>query len=415
MERHGTSRRTLLVALAPIALATLLLGCGPSAGSQRPSTGTVRPGGTLVAESTPIATSVVPTPSSTATATANPDAFTTPGEISGWTYFTYRPVPKDDPAMMLTGQYGMEDLIRWSGGYAAIGRTESGEPVIVTSSDGESWQAIRSFATLGLFLAAGPNGLVVINHTPTAVEVWTSADGTNWHNAGAPSGLVAFGGIVGNGTGFVATATTTRGPSGFYFSKDAMSWRKLSIDVVTGRDDVGLWSNGSRFFLMIGDSKTGRGSLYRSDDGTVWARTNWNGFCEGCTANLLFGDTGIVSFSTRFSGPALAMEVSRDGGRTWTLDPKFGPLGTSGCPDDCVSAGVIGSNGSILVAVGDDGMVHLSVDAVSWRDAGQAPGWNAGSMLTVLPRGFVVPGSWGVCDGLGTCTPFLYGAAGSPR
>ncbi len=414
MERHGTSRRTRLVALGSIALATLLSGCGPSAGSPSAPTGTVRPGGALVAESTPTATSVVPTasPTATATATANPDAFTTPGEISGWTHFTYRPVPKGDPAMMLTGQYGVDDLIRWSGGYAAIGRTQDGSPVIVTSSDGERWQAIRSFSTG--FLAAGPNGLVVINHTATAVEVWMSADGTNWHNAGAPSGLVAFGGIVGNGTGFVAAATTTKGPSGFYFSKNAISWRELSIDVVTGRDDVGLWSNGSRFFLMIGDSKTGRGSLYRSDDGTVWTRTNWNGFCEGCTANLLFGDAGIVSFSTRGigTGPALAMEVSRDGGRTWTADPNFGPLGTSGCPDDCVSAGLIGSNGTTFVAVSDDGKVQLSVDGVSWRDAGEAPGWNAGIILTVLPRGFVVPGSWGVCDDLGTCMPFQYGAAG---
>jgi hypothetical protein len=79
----------------------------------------------------------------------------------------------------------------------------------------------------------------------------------------------------------------------------------------------------------------------------------------------------MLSWTTQgLSDFAVEMEVSHDGGKTWLKDPGFGPLGSLGtCPDPatCQSDGYIGSNGSIFLAVNDEGKAWTSSDGIAWK------------------------------------------------
>ena len=299
-------------------------------------------------------------PSAEGSAT-NGAGFTTPGLTSGWTRFSWQQVPEGSVVRRLDSPYATRDLVGWAHGYAAIGATEAGDDALITSPDGETWTQMTPVSDPN-YVAAGSDGLVVVAANSSQDTIWTSLDGRQWRKVGPPSGISQIQSIAGNAAGLVATGMVTYDRFGLAFSSDGVSWTPSTSKNDLASNSLGVYSNGARFFVIGGSSATGQGSMWWSDDGRTWTRAAWNGFRLGCLSSMRSPGSGMISWTTQgIATDAVEMEVSQDGGKTWFKDSKFGPLGSTGtCPDACVSDGSIYSNGSILLALNDEGAAWTS-------------------------------------------------------
>ncbi len=404
-------RVSLVVALAAVLLVVVFAGAILMSGLR---TVTVGPGASATVTAGP---SAVATATATATPTTQPSAQATPsttrsfgttGVTSAWTSFTWQKVPIDSPVQMLASPYATGDLVSWDHGYAALG-SSGARPILLTSPDGETWTQIGAVQD-PYFMAAGPGGLVVVDQGSSGDTIWTSADGTQWHDAGQPSGVSSIQSIAGTAAGLVATGQIDANTFGVVFSTDGVSWAPAAFKEGASWDDLGVYAGQGRFFVIGGSSATGEGGLWWSDDGQTWTQSSWTGFVTGSIPTLKFANSGMLSWTTLgISGDdAVEMEVSHDGGKTWLKDPGFGPLGSLlTCPDpmSCASDGYIGSNGSIFLAVNDEGKAWTSSDGATWKQIQwNLSAWGGTTRYTfiVLPRGVLVGGQG---------TDLFYGAA----
>jgi len=375
---------TLLAGLT--AASMTLAACGSGGSVAAPATQSSAPAAPATQSSVPAAPSASP-------------GLTTPGVTSAWTGFTWHKVPDGSPVQMLASPYGTRDLVSWDHGYAALGSSSAGKDVLLTSPDGETWTWVTAIQN-PTFVAAGPGGLVVVEQGSTADTIWTSADGTQWHDAGRPSGVSEIQSIAGTAAGLVATGMLGPDSFGVVFSADGISWAPAAFKEGAAWDELGVHAGDGRFFVIGGDTHTGAGGISWSDDGRTWTRSSWTGFVAGGIPTIEFTNGGMLSWTTMGIGdPADEMEVSRDGGKTWLKDPDFGPLGSLGtCPDPatCQSDGYIGSNGSIFLAVNGEGKAWTSSDGIAWKQIQwNLPEWGNTTRLTfiVLPRGVLVGSS----------------------
>jgi len=297
---------------------------------------------------------------------------------------------------MLASPYATRGLVSWDHGYAALGSSNAGPNVLLTSPDGETWTQIAAVQD-PYFMAAGPDGLVVVDQGSSGDTIWTSADGWQWHDAGEPSGVSDIQSIAGTAAGLVATGQVSPTTFGVVFSTDGVSWAPAAFKEGASWDDLGVYAGQGRFFVIGGSSETGEGGMWWSDDGRTWTQSSWTGFVAGAIPTIEFANSGMLSWTTQgISDFAGEMEVSHDGGRTWLKDPGFGPLGSLGtCPDpaSCASDGYIGSSGSIFLAVNDEGMAWTSSDGIVWKQIQwNLPDWGVSTRYTfiVLPRGVMV-------------------------
>jgi hypothetical protein len=310
---------------------------------------------------------------------------------------------------MIASPYATRDLIGWDHGYAALGSDGTGSNILLTSPDGATWTPTTAIQS-PYFVAAGPGGLVVVDQGSSGDTIWTSPDGTQWHDAGRPSGVSSIQSIAGTTAGLVATGQVNPTTFGVVFSTDGVSWSPVAFKDNASWDYLGVSAGDGRFFVTGGSSRTGVGGLWWSDDGRIWTRSSWAGFVVGAQPTIEFASSGLLAWTSPAIGdPAVDMEVSRDGGKTWLEDPGFGPLGSLGtCPDhmSCQSNGYIASNGSIFLAVNDAGKAWTSSDGVAWEQIQwDPPQWGASTTrytFIVLPRG-VMLGSQG--------TELYYGSA----
>ena len=319
-------------------------------------------------------------------------------------------------------------MIHWSHGYAAIAGTHSNVLALVTSPDGAKWTLIDAVPT-PQDVAAGPEGLVVVSGDSTQT-IWTSTDGTTWHDAGSPSGVSTITSIAGTTAGLVATTSEVVRPVasaasepgaddiyGVASSSDGVHWAPVSLEPGATWDHwvgVQVHSNGSRFFFT-GSLVTGSGSdqtsspgIWWSDDGRTWQRASWTPSTAGYPVTLEFAGDGMLAWIGSFGngqGDAVEMALSHDGGKTWQDDPSFGPFGPCG-GDQCQASGSMGSNGSIFLAVSGS-TAWTSTDGSSWTQIAWAPTGcpDVGAGFEVLPRGVLI-GNHGLSD-----APACYGSA----
>jgi hypothetical protein len=356
--------------------------------------------------------------------------------MSNWTGFSWSQLPTDSP--LLTADFWQThiQLLAWQHGYVIYGTTNDPPNAFVwTSADGQTWTQVSAIVAPQVLVAASPAGLVAVAGDPSTTEtVWTSSDGVQWHNVGAPSGLASVDSIAGTSAGLVATGHRLIGSGkfatqtfGVAFSTDGISWTPEEVQPGITWDEVGpqVQSGNNRFFVMggfsngqatsvayrldalhvtaatggrglIGASAQGNGGVWWSDDGRTWARST--GVTDYGTA-LDVGRDGMLLYTSGRAIPGgVSLKLSTNGGRTWQADDTFGPLGVAECGQGECSVGpdgVIGSNGTIFVAVKGNGKAWVSYDGHTWTTIA----WNAPASIAtrflVLPRGLLVGPAYG--------------------
>ena len=399
-------RVSLLVPLAAVLLIVVLAGAFLMSGLR---TATPGPGASasLTADPSAVATPVATTQGSAPATPSTSLGVTTRGVTSAWTGFTWQEAPDGDPVELFGDPYSPRDLVGWDHGYAALGKGFDGPNVLLTSPDGATWTQITAVRDPDC-IASGPDGLVAVD--TDGDRIWTSTDGTQWHDAGRPSGVSTIQSIAGTAAGLVAAGLVSTDTSGVVFSADGVSWTPIALELTAVGDYLGVYAGQGRFFVVAGSSAIGEGGMWWSDDGRTWARSSWAGFAVGGIPEIEFASGGMLSWTTPgIAEMAVEMEVSHDGGKTWLKDPDFGPLGALGkCPDTatCGSDGYIGSNGSIFLAVNNVGVAWTSSDGIVWKQIQwNRPDWGASGRhkFIVLPRG-VIAGTQGQDLSYGSAT-----------
>jgi hypothetical protein len=349
-------------------------------------------------------------------------SFDTPGVTSGWKGFS-------TSGTVIAATPGR--IQRWRGGWLAGNSPDSRAPssALWTSPDGQTWTPVDSIDAAMAFESVAPGGLIAVVVNPNgpfvAGAVWTSSDGLTWHNSGLsnlPGSVVS---IAGTAAGIVATVDIAAGNDGdayaIEYSSDGLHWTPDPVMAGLSSIQPGPYmqphvqaANG-QFFLMgamaspTGGRGTGRTAFAAtasphdvvmwSDDGLSW--TPSGGSYGELASSIEFGRDGLVlnTWSNAVPGGG-GMAVSTDGGKTWTGDSGFGPLGPALCQGDCSTGpdGFIGSNGTYFVAVKSGGkQAWLSTDAKKWTPVswtGPDPGLTGpvNQLTSVLPRGVLIDG-----------------------
>jgi hypothetical protein len=227
-------------------------------------------------------------------------------------------------------------------GWIAVGDVVSGaaqQPVVVTSSNGVTWQAVTgaTFAGPGTFVmgvAASQNGYVVVGKQVsggrTFAALWWSADLRNWvtgSNGGLdgrlePSAVYAVGATV---TGFVA-AGTHGGCHTIWTSADGRNWSVYDVPKPPGATDALLSQvavNGTH--VVTAGHVTGKAGdmpvvVVSADSGRHWRQILLNGPAGlGSVTALTAAGNGFVAAGQ--AGPAGAQHAvtwNSPDGLTWS-------------------------------------------------------------------------------------------------
>ena len=357
----------------------------------------------------------------------------TPGVATGWQGFAWTKLAANNPLIAspdLSGS-GVRQVLKWQGGYAATGSTPgNAEPSagLWFSPDGQDWTPAHIGLTEpSVRVAVAPVGLIVIGIDTfgTPQSVWTTSDGRNWKGSSGvsnlPGSLVS---IAGTSTGIVATVAVTSGSGKaattnylIEYSTDGEHWSAETVEpgVAWGDHAPTVQSNGGRFFLLGSPTSPlaqvgGTGIVFAasvtpsyvwwSDDGQTWSRSG--GSFLALAERIDFGRDGML-LETSWSAVPGGTELARstDGGKTWTPDAKFGPLGPVTCSGACSTGpdGAIGSNGTVFVAVKNGGkQAWTSFDGATWTPvswAGPDPSSVGHGNFLVLPRGVLAGDMYG--------------------
>ena len=388
-----------------------------------------------------------PAPSSTPTASATPvgspaptmiaAGFSTTGLTTGWKGFSWSQLVSDSPLITSGGLgSGVSQVLRWRGGYVASGSVpDHSWPSmgLWTSPDGETWTPVTTIAETGVLVSAAPGGLIAVGVDPatlTTGSVWSSSDGKQWRNVGAPKLPGSILSIAGTDAGIVATVDVVTGTgksaTGTYlveFSTDGVNWSPEPINTggtgngftSTGNSDPHVQAGNGRFFLMgtsgpttasrstgfvLTSSVVAKDQMWWSDDGRAW--TPCRGSYTAFASYIDFGRDGLLLHTASNAIPGgVGQAVSTDGGKSWRPDDGFVPLGVASCTGECSVGpdGVIGSNGTVFVAVKNGGKkAWLSYDGQTWAPiawtGGDPSSAGLGGFL-VLPRGVVLRSMYG--------------------
>jgi hypothetical protein len=419
----------IAVAVAGVLVSVRIGGADAQPSATAAATSTIAPSGSSAPAESPSAASspsaglsAGPSASAQPAPTMMAGGFTTPGATSGWTGFI--PTNVDSTSTSFPTRF-----LKWNGGYVASAEYEvAGKSNgLWVSPNGQTWIPVRSIQAPTVLISVAPVGLVAIE-VPQAGDapltpgnVWTSSDGQSWHNAGRsnlPGTLVS---IAGTDSGIVATvevAATGDSKAGdlffVYFSTDGTHWTRISAAggiPYMYQIPPHVQSAGGRFFLMgmpgplAGSPKAGfilaataspHDVTLWSDDGRTWTQSG--GSYTGLASSIEFGRDGMLMKTDLGAVPGgSALARSNDGGKTWQVDPGFGPLGAAACSGECSLGpdGQIASNGMYFLAVKNGGgKAWLSYDGRTWTPVP----WNLGDpqngTIVVFPRG-VAAGQYG--------------------
>jgi hypothetical protein len=386
--------------------------------------------------SAPAATpSESPASSGTPGATLRPIDFETPGVAADWAGFSWSGQPAPSPLLVdetLSGG-GVTQVLRWKGGYAATGSITSGGETrpssgLWTSADGQKWTAVTGIDAPAVFVSAAPFGLLAIGtnsyplESSAAVSTWTSSDGLTWSKAGTPNLPGTVVSLAGTDKAIVATVMIETGADKkakdtyqILYSTDGLNWTPETVSQVLASAEGGgglpphVQANDGHFFLMGSGIVDGEAvdEMWLSDDGKTWTKSA--GGYELYADYIDFGRDGMVLHTTVVAAPGANLQAySTDGGATWHDDKSYGPLGQAVCEGPCGTGpdGVIGSNGTVFVAVeGGGNRAWLSYDghtwsAISWAGGDPTPAEGTGAGyggwgFTVMPRGVLLQGTYG--------------------
>jgi hypothetical protein len=294
----------------------------------------------------------------------------------------------------LRGVYGGSsplDVIRYDGGYLAVGGVNGGccdggfseetRAVVWRSRDGATWRLVAdapafrygrmwSVASLGSQLVAiGNRHLDGIGRVAAA---WVSSDGETWKLV---RDVPLFADIVASRSGFVAvTAGTDEDPgASLWTSTTGETWKRMSGAEVGGDELTGFVEVGGDDFLVgsnVLDQHGGTamtGAIWRSNNGLDWDRVP----DQAALAGLSIGDVAKVgstyfALGTNVESEQTLLLTSGDG-TTWSrndLPPFDRSLFGSGLVATAAGLLVLGS---ITNAEGESAFhAWTSVDGVHW-------------------------------------------------
>jgi hypothetical protein len=376
--------------------------------------------------------STVPVGGTPAPAASLPAAFTMPAPpraTASWTGIRWRRLAAGDPLA------AVRSVLRWRGGFVAIGSDAAGATPIWTSTDGAQWEPVPlatsttfwpGIRLLGVF--ALPPGLVAITDLGDnrdcpgglgclAFMSWTSPDGRAWTplsvftrrqpNTTVTAQLVAVGpaGLV---------IVSTGAPSHVVTSTDGVAWTDLPDDATPAGfviNDLRGTANGyvAAGFRVTPDGQWGAASLW-SRDGHAWTATDSmpvaadagstpapGGPPSTFVTSTVAGRRGMIAIGRGLAPPGAGFWWQSAGGREWVPQPGFGPLGSVTCtPGGCggQANGLLVGDGQRMVAVrsGPDTAAWTSFDGIDWHSllvTGDLPADQA-IRAVVLPGGVLL-------------------------
>jgi hypothetical protein len=373
-----------------------------------------------------------PSPVASFALPASLGAFTTPLPPAAgvpWTAIRWTRLAAGDPLSQV------RSVVRWSGGFLALGLDQPGPSGWWTplwrSSDGADWQPVGPvFGTHALVLGLATAGGQLVALTAAGgtaacppsmcgslygpITSWTSADGLTWSAhvgpdlplppdgephvslAGGPAGLVVAFAPVSGGADLTARVAT---------SPDGVAWSLLPSGALP--PNALLWDvhpTTSGFVAAgrvwpAGGSITGSLAL-TSRDGRTWTSTPLPVAADrvALVEGLLQGAGGFLATGSDYGLPGTSLWWRSADGHAWQALAGYPPLGTC-APDICLGTepdGDLGADGTRMVTYrgGTDPGVWTSVDGGSWTRLTELGTplsvFQAGGELVVLPGGVLL-------------------------
>ncbi len=387
---------------------------GPSPSSSPTAGPTGSPVATPSATATPV---VVPAlPGFTTNAPTAPDAT--------WTALTWRKLAANDPLAQV------RKVIRWSGGYIALGQDQAAGDTswtpVWTSSDGVSWTpldpSVFGSGTIIYDVAELPRGgLVALTGagwadglTTVPAQSWTSSDARSWTAHPGPD-VIAQAGLQTSDRPLLAAgpagviASSYWRPTIAAISSDGVSWTALPDTALPTGFAMGGLAGTADGYVAVGatpiDADHDKGTAIWSSDGLHWTQAPQDleqasivlassGPTWGATG-LWAGRSGFLAHGGVFGAPGFAIWWQSSDGRHWQNLAKYPPLGPTTGEGEGVGGspnGWVASDGQRMVAVGIPGGAWVSADGLRWSQltvSGPTPA-NEASELTVMPGGVLL-------------------------
>jgi hypothetical protein len=363
-----------------------------------------------------------------------PAAFTLPVPLpaaDAWTGIRWRRLAPDDP---LTA---VKSMLRWRGGFVAVGSDASGATPVWTSTGGRDWEPLPvntsttfwpGLRLLGVFEL--PPGLVAITEYVDSSDCpgilgclafmsWTSPDGRAWtplsvFNRRQPNTTVTSQLVAVGPAGLVVVSTGA--PSRVVTSKDGVAW----TDMPDGTLPSGYVINDLRGtatgyvvagFRVANDGHWDAATLW-SIDGRTWTPTDVlprpadtgttpapSGTPSTLVESMVPGRGGMIAIGRELAPPGAGLWWQSSDARAWHPMPRFLPLGSvtctaAGCGGQ--ANGLLAGDGQRMLAVrgGTDARVWTSVDGVTWKSLAITgdPPTDQASRVVVLPGGLLLFG-----------------------
>jgi hypothetical protein len=214
--------------------------------------------------------------------------------------------------------------------------------VILTSTDITNWTPRVSGVTNEIRHVAFGNDVFV---ALTAAEtVLTSSDGVTWFDRGASHPGRSLHRIAFGNKTFVAVGANLA----IMTSQDGITWENHSLSMPGSFHFRGISYAGDKFLAGLDDH-----TIRRSTDGRLWRSASTPAIASGVRHTY----AGFACWSNKYVGVGLSGDVitSPDGEMTWTLGETGGPV-----------MNAVDYGRDAFVAVGNNGMIRMSVDGILW-------------------------------------------------
>ena len=411
---------------------------GSPAASTPAPLGSLGTGAASVLPPSPTATgTAVPTPAAPTPAGPSIDTFGTalpPPATAAWSAIHWQRLASDNPLRLV------RSVLRWRGGYIAVGSRGPTTTPVLTSQDGGTWMPFQVDTAntfwpglLVVGIAQVPSGLVALTlldgsyqcgsacptYSPALpLMAWTSLDGRSW----TPNTIPDFGELATwHGPPLLAAGpaglvvASPEGPTRLATSVDGIHWRTLPASAlpagVTLRALVGRATGFTAVGYVPAHADRFRAVAMQSRDGVTWtgpfplpvvsaSGVSLPGIGASWAANgLVAARSGLIATGTVVATPGASLWWQSDNGRDWRALPDWPPLGPTSCNPGGEGCGMqpngtLVGDGQRMVALrgGADAAVWTSTDGRTWQRllaTGDIPGEGA-TQAVLLPGGVLL-------------------------
>ena len=267
---------------------------------------------------------------------------------------------------------GIDDVVRWSGGFLAIGTPvltgSTSRTPVWTSTDGTTWRplAASEFGTGALVVGAGATRTSVVVLALTGgtdrctdtvevscfaelgpLRVWTSADGRHWVARRGPQltlpraceGCGVNVPDIAIGAAGILVRAVGKSADQLAWSQDGSSWTTFTSSPFPRSLKVqGIGAFGASFVAVgssggLADGRNARPVAVTSTDARHWIMhflpiAPGDLYAGAAAQSVLAGPAGLVVTGGTYSTPGLELWWSSRTGASWSAIAHYRPLGT---------------------------------------------------------------------------------------